>query len=331
MLGPLLFLLFINDLPDGLKSFVSLFADDLKLVVNSEHSVLTQCDIDKLNDWEQNWLLRFNVQDDKCKVLHIGKDNPRNTYFMNGVPLPDVQSEKDLGVFTTTDLTWGLNIEKSVNKAKAVVGWITRNIICRNKFVMLNVYKTLVRPHLEYAVQVWNLPASHGNWKLINKLEDVQRSFTRLIDSIGTLPYSERLKKLQITTLLERRMRGDIIETYKIVSKKVDYGKDLFKLSRSGANILKDGRGDRILSNRVANYWNKIPGYVKEANTVETFKSRLEFYKTEAINSGSSSTGHYWELSDILLSKISGDHDAYADFMCANPMVAKYKGVNINQ
>ena len=125
-------------------------------------------------------------------------------------------------------------------------------------------------------------------------------------------------------------MRGDIIETYKITSGKVHYGKDLFKISRSGVKLLKDGRGDGILSNRVANYWNKIPGSVKEANNVDTFKVRLEQYKTDTIASGASSLGHFWELSEILLSKISDDHHVYADFMSANPIVARIKGINVN-
>ena len=75
----------------------------------------------------------------------------------------------------------------------------------------------------------------------------MQRSFTTLVEGIGLLPYKDRLKELQLTTLLERHMRGDIIETFKIISGKVDYGKEIVKLSRSKANILKDGRGDHFL------------------------------------------------------------------------------------
>ena len=89
-------------------------------------------------------------------------------------------------------------------------------------------------------------------------------------------------------------MRGDLIETYKITAGKVDYGHDLFRLSRSGAKILKDRRGDRVLSNRVANYWNKVPISVKDANSVDTFKARLERYKTDTIASGASSLGHFY-------------------------------------
>ena len=142
---------------------------------------------------------------------------------MNGTALPSVATEKDLGLITSENLSWDIHIKKSINKAKSVIGWIKRNLISRCKHVMINVYKTLVRPHAEYAVQIWNLPAAHGNWKVILELEDVQRSFTRLVEGIGLLPYKDRLKTLHLTTLLENRMRSDIIETYKIISGNVDY------------------------------------------------------------------------------------------------------------
>ena len=115
---------------------------------------------------------------------------------MNGEILPQIESEKDLGVHTDNILDWSVHIETCVNKANSMIGWVKRFLICRNKFVMLNVYKTLIRPHIEYAVQAWNLPAIRGNWKHILLLEDVQRTFTRLIDGVGILPYRTRLKIL---------------------------------------------------------------------------------------------------------------------------------------
>ena len=224
-----------------------------------------------------------------------------------------------------------MHIKKIVNKAKSVIGWIKRSLISRNRLVMINVYKTLVRPHVEYAVQLWNLPAVHGNWNHIMELEDVQRSFTRLVEGIELLPYKYRLKELQLTTLLERRMRGDIIETFKLISRKVDYGKEIFRLSRSKANILKDGRGDHFLSNRLANYWNKIPGYITEANTVSTFKLQLQKFENVCISSGRPSSGQFRELSEtvLTLSKTSeSNHDLYVDFMIANPNIANRRGIN---
>ena len=205
-------------MPDGLNSFASLFADDLKLVIRTMNHNETQCDIEKLNQWQKQWLLKFNVDEGKCKVLHIGKNIPRLDYFMDGKLLPSVEFEKDLGLNITENLQWDMHIKKSVNKAKSVIGWIKRSLISRNRLVMINAYKTLVRPHIEYAVQLWNLSTVHGNWNIIMELEDVQRSFTRLVKGIGLLPYKDRLKELQLTILLERRMRGEIIETFKIIS-----------------------------------------------------------------------------------------------------------------
>ena len=82
--------------------------------------------------------------------------------------------------------------------------------------MILPVYKTLIRPHLGYCVQLWNPIPEHGNWSLILKLKGVQRRFTRMIDGVGLLPYSERLETLKLTTLIERRARGDLIEVLRL-------------------------------------------------------------------------------------------------------------------
>jgi len=124
---------------------------------------------------------------------------------------------------------------------------------------MLTIYKSLVRPHLEYCVKIWNPPAKHGFWRMILDIEDVQRKFTRLIDGLGLLDYNQRLKSLGLTTLVERRMRGDLIETFKILGGLTNYGKNLYRCSRSGMKLLytnsKGKYKDNFLSNRVVSYW----------------------------------------------------------------------------
>ena len=92
-------------------------------------------------------------------------------------------------------------------------------------------------------------------------IEKIQRKFTRLVNDIGTLSYGDRLKSLHLTTLAERRMRGDLIETFKILRGLVNYGQNLFRVSRSGLNLVS--RGNKVsrsrqdfLSERVINYWN---------------------------------------------------------------------------
>ena len=85
-----------------------------------------------------------------------------------------------------------------------------------------------------------------------------------------------------------------------------------------------------MMESYLANYWNKIYGRVKDANSVDTFKVRLEQFKNDTIASGVSSLGHFWELSEILLCKVNSDHQAHSDLMSANPTLAKYKGIDIN-
>ena len=281
VLGPLLFVLYINDLPDNIRNCVSLFADDLKMYGSAKDKHCIQNDLNYLTTWQNKWLLKFNTKDKKCKVLHIGKGNPCNQYFLDDNLLPVIQSEKDLGVLVTNDWKWNKYIDSCVNKAKSCIAWITRNVISRSPDVMLKLYKSLVRPHIEYCVQLWAPMASHGNWTSILALEDIQRSFTRMIDGVGLLTYENRLQELNLTTLLERRARGDLIETFKILNGFSHYGRHFFKISRSGQKLISRP-GDQntfkhsFFARRTINYWNKLPSHVTEATSIDCFKNRLE-------------------------------------------------------
>ena len=104
-------------------------------------------------------------------------DNSHLDYFLNGKKLDKSVQEKDLGVLTSGTLLWNDQIELCISKANQMLCWISRNLISREKFLMLRVYKTLIRPHLEYCVQLWNPAAEHGNWSLILRIESVQRRF----------------------------------------------------------------------------------------------------------------------------------------------------------
>ena len=332
VLGPLLFLIYINDIPNGIKSFLLLFADDLKLIVNANLKDVTQQDLDLLGEWQKKWLLSFNTTDNKCKVLSVSKSGTRENiskYYLNDILLPNVAAERDLGVNIESNLAWGSNIHSNISKAKKCIGWVKRNVISRNADVMVNIYKSLIRPHLEYCVQLWNPKAEHGNWATIMNLESVQREFTRLIDGIGLLTYKERLEKLRLTTLIERRARGDLIEVFKIFRGLCMYGKTMLKFSRSGMNIvLKDScPGVNKFELRVASYWNKLPDELKMADTVTNFKIGLEVYKKRNI----SKQGNYWDLADEVYSRIDdSNRQSYVSFMEENEYIARRKGINSN-
>ena len=332
VLGPLLFLIYINDIPNGIRSFLLLFADDLKLITNANSPKATQHDLNVLQEWQEKWLLSFNTIDSKCKVLPVrmnGIEN-HNSYYLNGSLLPTIQSEKDIGINVDCSLKWDKHIQQNILKAKKCIGWVTRNVISRERDVMLNIYKSLVRPHLEYCVQLWNPVPKHGNWATVMELESVQRMFTRLIDGVGLMTYNERLSNLKLTTLIERRARGDLIEVFKIFRGLCKYGDNLFDFSRSGMNIVLGKDSSTVINTfqmRVAKYWNKIPDKIKLAESVDEFKSNLESFKKTNI----SKLGNYWELSDEIYNRINDNNRGdYVKYMNENPHIAKRRHVNIN-
>ena len=156
VLGPLLFLLFINDLPLELLSRLSLFADDSKLfsritangnklkVNNMDGGRLLQDDLDRVVEWAKKWKMEFNV--DKCKVMHLGLNNPRRSYNMGDTNLQASEVERDLGVLIDHQLDFGKHIRTIVGRANRVLGMIRVSFACMNKTMFLSLYTSLVRP-----------------------------------------------------------------------------------------------------------------------------------------------------------------------------------------
>ena len=152
----------------------------------------------------------------------------------------------------------------------------------------------------------------------------------------------ERLRVLNLTTLAERRIRGDLIETFKIMNNIVPYCRGIFDVGQSGVNIISktSSHSDSAIrkcrnsyfSNRVHEYWNKLPNYCKSSCSVDAFKSNLDRFKR--FNSNIIDTGNFWEVSHLLLEKLEGpsylkNKLVQNDYLLSNPDVAKRKGVNI--
>ncbi|XP_070555062.1 uncharacterized protein [Ptychodera flava] len=170
-----------------------------------------QEDLNNLEVWSKDWQMSFNV--DKCKVMHVGSTNPQYNYTMNNIALTPVEEEKDLGVLIHNSMKTSKHCAEAVKKANRALGFIKRNIKYKTKFNIIRLYKSLVRPHIEYAVQFWN----PHYIKDITLVEKVQRRATKLIPELCHLSYEERLKELKLTTLEERRMRGDLIQVFRII------------------------------------------------------------------------------------------------------------------
>ena len=156
----------------------------------------------------------FNV--DKCHIIHMGRKNQSFEYSMGGRPLEVVDFEKDVGVLIDKTLKPSMQCPKAAKKGQTVLGQLSWAVTYRDKVTFFNLYKTYVRPHLEYAVQAWS-PWNSGDKEA---LENVQRRAVGMISNLRGRTYKERLAELGETTLetRSRRKRGDMIQTYRILS-----------------------------------------------------------------------------------------------------------------
>lgn len=290
VLGPVLFVMYINDMPAEVQNPIRLFADDTKIYTrsdNPESVVSLQEDLDKLQDWSNRWLLRFHPE--KCKVLKLGNKKTNSEYKMRSnnkeVILEESIYEKDLGVLIDNRLGFNEHVAHITKKANRIVGIIRRSFDFLTEDLFVQLYKSLVRPILEYGHAVWQ-PSSK---QLCQEVENVQRRATKLLSSISNLTYPERLKLLKLPSLEHRRKRGEMIEVYKYIHKIYNCDKPSFCFNTrdTRGNTLKLVKSHHRLSLRgnyfsvrIINCWNSLPDEVVKADNVNIFKSRLDnFWK----------------------------------------------------
>ena len=287
VLGPILFIIFIDDLPEHIEAWSSIFADDTKIVqtvCNDEDCKKLQKDLNNLTDWAEMWKLTFNPQ--KCKLMHFGYKNNHYSYYMKGHMLKKVETEKDLGVIVSHDLKPIANITHHVKKANKMLGLIRRTFKYLSIESFLALYKAYVRPHLEYCQQV-SYPYLQ---KDITELENVQRRATKLVQSIRHLDYEDRLKKLNLFSLKQRRDRGDMIMVYKIIHGYMDIKiSDMFTMNTNSKTrghhlkliVPKTAKTEirrESFSQRTIIPWNNLPDNVTASKNVEEFKRGYDKY-----------------------------------------------------
>ena len=218
VLGPLLFLLYINDIASGVSSTIRLFADDLIIYrdISSENSHnLLQNDINVLFDWSQRWLMKFNSK--KCNMVLLSKSKSLNkpNYKLGNDNLLYIDSFTYLGITISSTLNWSEHVNSVYFKATRALNFITRNLsICDTKHKSL-AYTSIVRPHLEYAAASWD-PYQKNHIALLNKVPNRAARFC-FNDYGYTSSVSGLIKQLDWPSLEVRRSTSRLAELYKII------------------------------------------------------------------------------------------------------------------
>ena len=289
VLGPILFAIFINDIPDGLNSLVKIFADDTKsyrAIRDENDHVTLQEDIDTIYSWSEVWQLGFNL--DKCHMLPLGFNNKKHLYDINGDIVKTVVEEKDLGIIIDEKLNFHKHILTATKKANSILGCIRRAIKYKDREMIIPLYIAHVRSRLEYGSVIWNPYLTQDK----KRIEYVQRRATKMINGIRDLDYKSRLIELDLPSLEFRRRCADMFQVYKIIhelerfereeffkystTKTRGHTKKLFK-PRARLNIRKNS-----FSHRVIEDWNSLPDNVVCAENLDDFKAGLaKFWETE--------------------------------------------------
>ena len=286
-----------DDEEDEEEVILRKFADDTKsarIVEGEEGARKLQSDIERMEEWARRWAMSFNIE--KCKVMHVGRMNPCFKYKMGGQELGEVEVEKDLGVWIEKDLKPYRQCKIVAKQANAILGLITRSFHFSSAKTLVPLYKTFVRPKLDFAASVWS------PWTEREKetLEKVQKRLVRLVSDTTGGTHEERLRSIGLWTLEERRTRGDAIETFKTIKGFNRVDKDKWFSFQTGderptrANTAVEGEEERRKSHvmkkeraklevrrnfftvRAERIWNKLPEWVKQTESVNAFKNAYD-------------------------------------------------------
>ena len=286
VLGPLLFLVYINDVSNVLLSdgsILNLYADDMllyKSMKSFEDYSHLQLDIDCISDWVCRNKLMFNPT--KCKAMTISRK--RNSvypaqFLLNGIPLEQVETFNYLGVLLSSDLSWSAHIDSICTKARKVIGLLYRRFYGNvNNHSLLELYSVLVRPHLEYAATIWDPHLI----KDINKLENVQKFAIKMCLKQWDLGYQDLLDLSQFPTLKNHRLYLKLCTLYKIMHGYFYFPLNVFlpQVNRHSYSLplvhIPHARTNAFKSSFVpssVSIWNNLPHEALIAPTITSFKS----------------------------------------------------------
>ena len=289
VLAPIMFQIYINDIAEGLTSYINLFADDAKLmrtVKDEEDCKRLQTDLDRIYEWSMKWKLEFNAQ--KCHVMEMGMSarRPSWDYRLGEKRLTKSREEKDLGVIVQDSLSPERHINRIFGAAYGLLSNIRVAFQYMDADMMRKILTCMVRPKLEYAAVVWSPHLK----KDVKKLERIQKAATKMVPELRDKAYEERLREMNLLTLQDRRERGDLITMYKLVN-------GLERIDRQNLVTVTGGRDSRTrghskkiqkshclrdvrkysFPHRTVDVWNGLSEEVVSATTsVHVFKEKID-------------------------------------------------------
>jgi len=289
VLGPILFVIYINDLADSFPESVisKYFADDAKLyteIKSGEDIDKLQLSLDKLTEWANDWQLSVSIG--KCCTMDLTIGNNGGSFYDNSInfcEIPNVASLRDLGVTFDSKLCFTPHVLQIVTTAKQRLFLLFRSFVTKDSKALILGFKSYILPLLNYCSSVWS-PSLVGD---IGLLESVQRIFTRKLQHVANLSYFDRLKELGLPTLELRRLHADLILCYKILNGIVAGPPENFGLFLSERQ--SRGNSKKLLINhvrinvrknffgcRVSGPWNSLPDVVANASSVIVFKRLIK-------------------------------------------------------
>ena len=287
VLGPLLFLVFINDLPDCVQSKIRLFADDCILyrrIKNKNDCTILQDDLNSLAEWEKKWGMAFHPE--KCSAIRVSRSrNPiSSNYSLKGHTLEMEDSTRYLGVEMQSNMSWNKHMDQTVKKANSTLGFLRRNLRVSNEETKSAAYFSMVRPILEYSSTIW----SPYTKDYIHKIEMVQRRAARYVTNRyrNTSSVTSMIEHLEWESLEARRAKHQLTMLFKIIHDLVDIPANGYLTPASNRTRSQHSLKFRQIPTssdyykfsffpRSVCHWNSLPANVAEAPSLVSFKREL--------------------------------------------------------
>lgn len=290
ILGPLLFLIYMNDINEGISSCMKLFADDtslLRSLTNNQDINILNDDLDKLNDWSRQWRVNFNPN--KTKYMIFSKKTRRVKYpslFLNGIKLQEVESHKHLGLLLSNNLSWGKHIVELAKKANRRLDIMTRLKRFLPRYCLEILYKSMIRSILDYGDILYDCCTAFES----ELLEKIQRRAAILITGAFKITsHSKLLQELGLPTLKVRRKINRLIFLHKIKEGKCpNYVQNIYPLLNHNTENYNFRRPHHIIppQSRTVTFsssffpatikdWNNLPDAIKGSATARLFKENL--------------------------------------------------------